>query len=102
MREFLLDILICPSCQGRFSVVSDSRVNGEIETGKLSCACGREYPIRNGIPRFVESDKYVGNFSFEWNRLLLEKIGDLLSKFSLDIAELDEELITEVKNVSIF
>lgn len=27
----------------------------------------RRFPIRAGIPRFVDDDLYVGSFSFEWN-----------------------------------
>lgn len=30
-------------------------------------ASGGRYPIVGGIPRFVDSDAYVGSFSFEWN-----------------------------------
>ncbi len=28
---------------------------------------GKRWPIVRGVPRFVESDQYVGSFSFEWN-----------------------------------
>jgi SAM-dependent methyltransferase len=41
----------------------------EIIAGSLRCwKCGRQYPIREGIPRFVTSDAYVSTFSFEWKR----------------------------------
>ena len=30
-------------------------------------AASQRYPIVNDIPRFVDSDVYVGSFSFEWN-----------------------------------
>ncbi|MFA4991906.1 MAG: methyltransferase domain-containing protein [Candidatus Omnitrophota bacterium] len=75
MKDFLLEVLVCPSCGGKL-VVSDARREGsEIESGSLACACGRRYPVRNGIPRFVDKDGYVSNFSFEWG---------LFSKTQLD------------------
>jgi len=41
---------------------------GEIKEGELSCQCKRSYPIKNYIPRFIETDKYVNSFSFEWRK----------------------------------
>ena len=35
--------------------------------GEAFVASGTRYPIIGGIPRFVDSDQYVGSFSFEWN-----------------------------------
>lgn len=36
-------------------------------TAGYRCEAGHVYPEIRGIPRFVDSDKYVGSFSFEWN-----------------------------------
>jgi SAM-dependent methyltransferase len=39
----------------------------DLET-RLSCDSGHTFPIRNGIPRFVEEDAYTSSFSYEWQR----------------------------------
>jgi SAM-dependent methyltransferase len=33
----------------------------------LRSACGRTYPISNGIPRFVGAENYCGDFGVQWN-----------------------------------
>ncbi len=39
----------------------------EIKEGVLACSgCPKIYKISGFIPRFVDTDKYVKNFSFEW------------------------------------
>lgn len=68
MKERLVGWLACPECSGNLGLKDATRDGAEIITGKLVCEkCQRTYPIRRGIPRFVETDKYVDNFSFEWN-----------------------------------
>jgi SAM-dependent methyltransferase len=58
----LLDILCCPADQGDLTLV-DTGPGG----ASLRCdRCGRSYPVRDGIPRFVSNDQYVANFSHEW------------------------------------
>jgi SAM-dependent methyltransferase len=60
----LLDILCCPTDGGDLAVDDASA-----RDAALRCAaCGQRYPVRHGIPRFVESDQYAGNFSHEWTR----------------------------------
>ena len=67
MKRRLLDWLRCPTCRGTLTL-ADARTQGdEIESGALRCECGRSYPVRNGIPRFVGSDAYTESFSFEWH-----------------------------------
>ena len=39
----LLEILICPACKGDLSPVNE-------ESGLECAACGRVYPVRDGIP----------------------------------------------------
>lgn len=68
MKTFLLNILVCPFCKRVLKLSEPKYSDGEIESGILGCNCGRAYPVSNGIPRFVDSDSYVENFSFEWNR----------------------------------
>jgi SAM-dependent methyltransferase len=68
MKDSLLDLLVCPFCKKSLEARDVIRNENEIVSGKLLCACGKKYPIKNSIPRFVESDGYVNNFSFEWNR----------------------------------
>lgn len=50
-----LDYLRCTICRRSL------RRQGE----ELTCG-EHKFPIRNGVPRFVEDDSYAGNFSFEW------------------------------------
>lgn len=56
ISKTLIDKLECPIC--KTSLV-------EVDS-KLICSNSHEFQIVNGIPRFVESDKYVKSFSLEW------------------------------------
>lgn len=40
---------------------------GDIDSGELTCQNGHTFPIKGGVPRFVDSELYVENFGFEWN-----------------------------------
>ncbi len=70
VRLSFLDIVQCPACGAalRLAGAPPADPSQSIERGELLCAQGHSYSIENHIPRFVSSDKYVGNFSFEWNR----------------------------------
>lgn len=76
MKQKLLDILVCPLCKGPLVLDSiDTGPTGEIESGGLRCeACAVSYPIRNGIPRFVDPENYSSSFGFQWNRFKREQI----------------------------
>ncbi len=66
MKRGLLAHLVCPSCRGDLTV-SDG-AGDEIIEGELSCrGCAARYPIRRGIPRFVDSGSYAASFGREWN-----------------------------------
>src|SRR5215203_5459589 len=55
----LLRLLRCPRCRG--SLRNDPSA--------LHCAgCERNYPVVDGIPRFVGADNYASNFGVQWNR----------------------------------
>ena len=67
MNESLLNYMRCPKCISELALKSEQRKKGEVEKGILLCkSCNSTYPIINFIPRFVGSDGYVSNFSFEW------------------------------------
>lgn len=68
MKKDLLEILKCPDCQGDLKLISTEVEGEEIKEGSLTCCCGRNFLIKRFIPRFVEDDKYVTSFSFEWKK----------------------------------
>jgi len=69
MKRRLLLVLVCPTCKKNLDLEVASEDQGEILEGGLSCRpCQSRFPIRKGVPRFVELDGYVDTFSFEWNR----------------------------------
>lgn len=72
MHQSLLQILVCPKCQKEapLALTSRNEAEGGIIDGTLACtACAKEYPITNGVPRFVDaSDDYCGNFGFQWQK----------------------------------
>ncbi len=69
MKEKLLEILVCPACKESLACTAEKNEENEIKEGTLHCKkCNANYPIRNYIPRFVETDAYVDNFSFEWHK----------------------------------
>ncbi len=69
MRAELLGFLACPGCRGRLNLRATATAEGLVNEGLLRCSsCGAEYPIRQGIPRFVPDASYARSFSFEWRR----------------------------------
>lgn len=55
-----LDVLACPKCHGVLTIISHAAGDG------YHCpACRKDYPLVNGIPRFIESAEITG-----WNRRL--------------------------------
>lgn len=69
MKECILEILACPGCKQSLELQDAVFSEEEIKEGKLSCkTCCADFPIKDFIPRFVNTDKYVDTFSFEWNK----------------------------------
>jgi SAM-dependent methyltransferase len=66
MDSELARTLACPRCgTDLLPVPPDAAGPGTAES--LQCAEGHRYPVRSGIPRFVESEGYAGSFGFQWN-----------------------------------
>lgn len=74
MRERALKYLACPECGGELASTEAQHAGDHIMTGTLICLhCSAGWPIRNGVPRFVDSvDAVEGRtaaaFGYEWNR----------------------------------
>ncbi len=74
MKETLLPYLICPACAGELTLHAGERAGREVLTGELTCAlCLTAWPIRHGIPRFVEAGQVseekqatAKNFGEQW------------------------------------
>ena len=67
MKSSLLEWLACPVCHEALTLREAAPADAaEIESGELACRSDHRFPIRKGIPRFVEGDVYVKNFSFQW------------------------------------
>jgi SAM-dependent methyltransferase len=55
----LCEILRCTACRGRV----------DEQTGNYVClSCGRVFPCKRGVPRFVDEENYADSFGFQWQR----------------------------------
>lgn len=71
MKETVLEYLICPRCEGGFTVDHKKIESNEILEGSLVCLKGHKYLIKDGIPRLVydKSSDFVKTeeaFSAKW------------------------------------
>ena len=68
MKLSLLDILACPKC-GADLVCPQGTGSDDLVDGVLTCSgCRASYPVREGIPRFVDDGNYASSFGMQWNR----------------------------------
>jgi SAM-dependent methyltransferase len=63
MKPSLVDHLACPVDGIPLSLEIAEMTAGEVKTGVLRSARGREYRIRDWVPRFVDGDDYAASFS---------------------------------------
>ncbi len=72
MNKNTADILVCPKCQNdkALELAIDEERGEDVIAGTLACQdCENEYPITNGIARFVAvNDDYCENFGFQWQK----------------------------------
>lgn len=85
MKKSFAALLCCPSCQGPLDLHADDDPArpDDVASGLLRCPrCSHDWSIRGGIPRFVTSDFYAGNFSLEWTRHRLTQLDSARSSES--------------------
>jgi len=70
MHPKFISILCCPVNGSELGLkIEELFENGMVKTGILISSDGRtEYPIINGIPRFVSKEFYAGSFGYEWRK----------------------------------
>lgn len=69
MKRALLDILACPACQERLECAARAVADDDVIDGALTCAsCGVTFPVRDGVPRFIDDGNYAASFGMQWNR----------------------------------
>jgi SAM-dependent methyltransferase len=66
MKPDATRFFVCPECHGNLQLHSSE--SGEVIRGRLDCGCGRSYPVRGGVPRFVSSEDYTDTFGRQWTR----------------------------------
>lgn len=70
MISKLADLFVCLRCKDVSLSLTDAALIDQerVQDGNLRCdCCGSQYPIINGIPRFVSSEDYSGSFGLQWN-----------------------------------
>jgi SAM-dependent methyltransferase len=72
VKPSLLEHLVCPVCRGSLSLETAASSGAEVMEGTLRCGtCRAGYPVRRGVPRFVEppreaSSRTASAFGWEW------------------------------------
>ena len=79
MKYRLLDIVVCPHCQGRLTCTAFLETGAEVWEGILACDCGRWYLIISGIPRLLP-DSLKADYLLDNN--------DFLKKYKDEIPEI--------------
>jgi ubiquinone/menaquinone biosynthesis C-methylase UbiE/uncharacterized protein YbaR (Trm112 family) len=76
MKPELTKLLICPKCKSSLNCeVREENERGEIIEGRLICQkCQQQYPVTNGIPRFVATENYASSFGYQWNLFRKEQL----------------------------
>lgn len=82
MRRNALDVLRCPACHGNLELPASD--GGDVDEGELKChACGRVWPVQNGIPRLVFPEQLAkedAQVERLWNRMA--PMYDLISRIT--------------------
>lgn len=94
VQQFLLPLLYSPQTHKPLFVKSSNAGSSRIVGDE-----GEEYPVRHNIPRFVDQERFVESFGFQWNRFDVRQVGEDEEIFELKtgvkLAELDGLLVLD-------
>lgn len=97
MNSVALDILRCPACGSALAL--DANGDDEIESGSLTCICGRVFAIDDGIPHLVHPPKLLpsdAEFQGKYDAgadAYDSGLAWLFAAFRIDEAELRTEMV---------
>src|SRR5450759_2799905 len=65
-----LSLLACPVCRGVLSCSHfEQGTHSTLIGGTLACtSCRKEFPVVDGVPRFVPRENYASGFGLEWTK----------------------------------
>lgn len=91
-----IDYIVCPRCKSELEIFATQIVGEKIKDGEFVCReCSEKYQIINFVPRFVDSQKYVGSFGDEWR--IFKNVKN--SKPNMSIDEMKNYLALEKRDV---
>ena len=67
MNSMLLDLLRCPATGEKLYLTPESAKSLDEAKSLVAISGNTEYPIVEGIPRFVPSENYSDSFGVQWN-----------------------------------
>jgi SAM-dependent methyltransferase len=59
VKRSVLPALRCPACERELSLDPSQDVAEEVFRGRLLCACGKQYPIEDGIPNLIYPERLL-------------------------------------------
>jgi ubiquinone/menaquinone biosynthesis C-methylase UbiE len=59
VKRSAISTLRCPACREKLELEADPSAERDLLAGSLLCACGRGYPIENGIPNLIYPDQLL-------------------------------------------
>lgn len=73
MNRDLVPLLADPKTGAPLTLETDEK-GSQVTEGLLRSATGATYPVRGGIPRFVDPGSYTDNFGMQWNKFRREQL----------------------------
>lgn len=79
MKKSYLSFMHCPECKSEMNLKAEKEEGDRVSEGLLTCSgaqCGKTYPIRNSVPRFVDHGKYANSFGEQWKTFAKTQLDD--------------------------
>lgn len=103
MYKNILEVMVCPECQGKLKLESKKQINGEVIKGTLTCTNNHEWKIEEGVINFEsEEQEKANNWSESYKEMnydeLDRKVKEKTPQIELDAQEKAKEKIINLIN----